>query len=81
MAQGLYGQGKSGGKCPFYLGQGQSGKLTMVKGEWHFCSIGQGENVMFYFHRSICFIFLTFKIYPCNKCYLLLCNLINPRKI
>ena len=34
--QGLYGQGKSGGKCPFHLGQGMSGKVMET------CN-GQGE--------------------------------------
>ena len=31
MHQGLHGQGKSGGKCPFHLGQGKSSKLAMVR--------------------------------------------------
>ena len=27
--------------------QGNSGKLAMVRGKWHFCSVGQGKNAIF----------------------------------
>ena len=39
--QGLYGQGKSEGKCSFRLGQGMSGKVREA------CN-GLGENITFY---------------------------------
>ena len=31
IIQGLYGHEKSGGKCPFLLGHGMSGKPAMVR--------------------------------------------------
>ena len=53
LIQGLYSQGKSGGKCSFHLGQGKSRKLAMVREKWHFCNVGEGKNTIFYCHRSI----------------------------
>ena len=39
-----------GEKGPFYLGQGKagkSGKLAMVRGKWHFHTLGQGKDFIF----------------------------------
>ena len=33
--------------------QGKSGKFAIVRGKQHFCNLGQGKNIIFYYHRSI----------------------------
>ena len=45
--QVLYGQGMSGEKCPFHLGQGKSGKLAKVLGKIVLSYCRSGEKLSF----------------------------------